>query len=160
MPRRGADCLWRIRSGLQTRATGAGARYDGAMPRHAVLLLLVALLLPAERAWAQAVDRNKEDCLKVIPYSTDWRSTSQLHCLRFDPMRTRRDPFGRCQERRFEVELRNACEFPIIAHWRFNNGMREQHKLLGPSQVLHIDCGQVSDRCEGDVIAYADRLRY
>jgi hypothetical protein len=110
-------------------------------------------------ALSQAVDRYKEDCLKVEPHGTDWRGASQLHCLKFDPMRTRKDPFGRCQERRFEVDLRNNCDYAVTAFWRFNNGMREQQRLLGPNQSFSVACGQVSDRCEGDVIAHAEKLK-
>ena len=123
--------------------------------------ILVAMfgLAQAEPAWSQAVDRYKEDCLKVEAHGTDWRGASQLYCLRFDPMRTRKDPFGRCQERRFEVDLKNNCDYPVTAFWRFNNGMREQQKLLGPNQSFSVACGQVSDRCEGDVIAYAEKLK-
>jgi hypothetical protein len=110
-------------------------------------------------ALAQAVGSDNETCLKVEPQGTAWRGTSQLYCLKFDPMRTRKDPFGRCQERQFEVSLMNNCNFSVVLRWRFNNGTREQERLLGPSEVLSVVCGQISDRCEGDVIAYAEKFK-
>jgi hypothetical protein len=122
------------------------------------ILALALTVLPMADALAQAWDRNRENCLETEATGTLWSSTSQLHCLKPDPQRTRRDPFGRCQERRFEVTMRNRCAFLVIANWRFNNGMRLQQRLLGPSQSFAVYCGQLSDQCDGSVIAYGEKL--
>jgi hypothetical protein len=116
------------------------------------------LALAAGAAWGQAVDSNNRDCLETVPTGMTWRGTSQLYCLKPDPMRTRRDAFGRCQERRFEITLKNNCEFLIEVRWRFDNGTPEQHRTLGPDQAITVDCGQLSERCDGSVVATAERV--
>ena len=122
------------------------------------LFALALSVLPVADALAQAWDRNRENCLETEATGTIWSSTSQLHCLKPDPQRTRRDPFGRCQERRFEVTMRNRCDFHIIANWRFANGMRLKQHFLGPSQSYIVNCGQLSDQCDGAVIAYGEKV--
>jgi hypothetical protein len=118
--------------------------------------LLIMML--AGSAFGQAVDANNRACLEILPSGTSWLGASQLYCLKPDPMRTRRDPFGRCQERRFEVTLKNACEYAILVRWRFNTSMAEQRRPLGPNQSFVVDCGQLSDRCDGGVLAFGDKL--
>ena len=120
----------------------------------AAALLVLALAAPAR---AQAVDRNKRDCLETVPSGTTWRGTSQLYCLKPDPMRTRHDAFGRCQERRFEITLKNSCEFLIDVRWRFDNETAERRLSLAPHHAVTVDCGQLSDRCNGGVIAFGDK---
>lgn len=127
--------------------------------RHALRGVLLSLLSVADAlAQTGAVDRNRDNCLETPLPDEQWVSSSQLHCLKPDPNRTRRDPFGRCQERRFEVKMRNRCEFVILVNWRFNNGMRVQQRALGPNQSFIVDCRQLSDQCDGSVIAYADKF--
>ncbi|MBV8166249.1 MAG: hypothetical protein JO021_05610 [Alphaproteobacteria bacterium] len=125
------------------------------------LLALLLSVLPIADAFAQAaaVDKNRENCLETEATGTMWSATSQLHCLKPDPQRTRMDPFGRCQERRFEVTMRNRCDFMIISNWRFNNGMRLKQQVLGPNQIYVVNCGQLSDQCDGSVIAYGETVR-
>jgi hypothetical protein len=124
------------------------------------LLALLLSVTPVADALAQAaaVDKNRDNCLETVPAGTFWAGTSQLHCLKPDPQRTRKDAFGRCQERRFEVSMRNRCDFMIIANWRFNNGMRLKQQVLGPNQAYTVDCGQLSDQCDGAVIAYGELI--
>ena len=130
------------------------------MRRLAGLALAVALgLAAAAPARAQAVDREDRACLETVPSGTSWLGTNQLYCLKPDPGRTRRDAFGRCQERRFEVTLKNRCEFSILVRWRFTNGMPAQERALGPHQAFTLDCGQLSERCDGAVIASGEKLR-
>ena len=127
--------------------------------KRALLALLLSVMPIADALAQAAVDQNRENCLETEATGTVWSSTSQLHCLKPDPQRTRKDPFGRCQERRFEVTMRNRCDFFIIAYWRFNNGMRLKQQFLGPSQSYVVNCGQLSDQCDGGVIAYGEKVR-
>ncbi len=54
--------------------------------------------------------------------------------------------------------MRNRCDFFIMADWRFNNGMRLKQQFLGPSQSYIVNCGQLSDQCDGGVIAYGEKI--
>jgi hypothetical protein len=114
-------------------------------------------LLAAGPAGAQALDRDDQPCLETVLSGVTWRGTSQLYCLKPDPSRTRRDAFGHCQERRFEVTLKNKCEFAIDVRWRFDTVMTPQYRTLAPNQSFTADCGQLSDRCGGSVIATAEK---
>jgi hypothetical protein len=125
--------------------------------KRAVVALLLSLT-PIADALAQAYDSNRENCLETLATGTIWSSTSQLHCLKPDPQRTRRDPYGRCQERRFEVTMRNRCDYFIVANWRFNNGMRLKQQFLGPNQSYIVNCGQLSEQCDGSVIAFGEKV--
>ena len=129
------------------------------MKRALLALLLSVMPIADALAQAAAVDKNRENCLETEPTGAVWSATSQLHCLKPDPQRTRKDPFGRCQERRFEVTMRNRCDFFITAYWRFNNGMRLKQQFLGPSQSYVVNCGQLSDQCDGGVIAYGEKVQ-
>lgn len=132
------------------------------MPAALIRALLAALLslMPVADALAEAaVDRNRENCLEIEPHRFPlWVGTSQLHCLKPDPRHTRRDAFGRCQERRFEVVMHNRCDFLIAVYWRFKNGMRQQQQFLSPTESHTVTCGQLSDQCDGAILAYADKL--
>lgn len=127
-----------------------------AMKRALLAALLGVLPVADARAQAAAVDKNREACLETAVTGSPWSSTSQLHCLKPDPTRTRKDPFGACQERRFEVTLHNRCDVLILVTWRFENGMRARQKALGPNQSYVVECGQLSDQCDGSVRASAE----
>ncbi len=122
------------------------------------VLSALLVLVPAGPAAAQARDSDDRPCLETVMTGVTWRGTSQLYCMKPDPDRTRRDPFGRCQERRFEITLKNNCGFAIEVRWRFeNNIMAPQYRTLGPNQSFKADCRQISDHCGGSVKATAEK---
>ena len=128
-------------------------RHSAAHARHLLAALLV--LTPVAASAAEAVDRENRPCLETVLSGLTWRGTNQLYCLKPDPRRTRRDPFGRCQERHFEVRLKNSCDFLIEVRWRFERDRAQQHRTLGPSQVFTVECAEISDQCDGSIVAVA-----
>src|SRR5579871_373420 len=96
---------------------------------HAPRILGVLLaLVPSIAAAVEAVDRENRACLETALSGVTWRGTNQLYCLKPDPRRTRRDPFGRCQERHYEVTLKNSCAFLIEVRWRFENETASRYR--------------------------------
>ncbi len=126
---------------------------------HAPRILGVLLaLVPSIAAAVEAVDRENRACLETALSGVTWRGTNQLYCLKPDPRRTRRDPFGRCQERHYEVTLKNSCAFLIEVRWRFENETASRYRTLGPHQAFTVECAQISDQCEGSIVAVAEKV--
>jgi hypothetical protein len=118
-----------------------------------VTLAALLCVAAAGAASAQALDPERRTCLEQVLSGIGWSGTNQLYCLKPDPTRVRLDPFGRCRERRFEVTIKNICEFFVDVRWRFERERAEQRRTLGPNQAFTVDCGQLSDRCDGSVLA-------